>query len=316
MNEQRSPRAGLEEFLEVLVGREPPGSFLEIRSRRRGNPSQLQQHWHHTADTHNAALAIERLAAQGDVYVGVAPRHSRHGGKTAITHSWVLWADLDTSTRSESVEKLPVAPGIIIASGSSGHQHLYWPLTEPVDVKGAERATAALARAIGADSGAVLNAATILRPPGALNYKYRPPAAVRLERFDPTAHAIAAILAGLPRAEPPRRRGTPRASDASCDPLLMIAPAVYVEVLTGLCVPRSRKVSCPFHTDRTPSLHVYPTAVEGWCCFGCGRGGTIIDLAAHLWGLDTRGSDYYELRTRLRHLFPAGEPLREIGVRG
>jgi hypothetical protein len=34
---------------------------------------------------------------------------------------------------------------------------------------------------------------------------------------------------------------------------------------------------CPFHGDRDASLKVYDGA-RGWCCFGCGRKGSVIDF--------------------------------------
>jgi hypothetical protein len=43
------------------------------------------------------------------------------------------------------------------------------------------------------------------------------------------------------------------------------------------------------HEDRTPSLHVYGDPERGWFCFGCGRGGSIYDFAALLFGRGTRG---------------------------
>ena len=46
---------------------------------------------------------------------------------------------------------------------------------------------------------------------------------------------------------------------AGHDPLLAIAPDVYVPRLLGVEVPRHRKVRCPFHADRHASLHVYET---------------------------------------------------------
>ena len=61
-------------------------------------------------------------------------------------------------------------------------------------------------------------------------------------------------------------------------------------------------VTCPFHKDgqeRTPSL-----SVKGahWRCFGCDTGGTVIDFAAALWGLGTKGADYLEIKRRLSAL--------------
>jgi hypothetical protein len=88
------------------------------------------------------------------------------------------------------------------------------------------------------------------------------------------------------------------------DPLLAIAPAVYVRRLLGVEIPRHRKVRCPFHADRQASLHVYETAERGWYCFGrCRRGGTIYDLAAPLYGYTARGDDFLRLRDELRRLF-------------
>jgi hypothetical protein len=88
----------------------------------------------------------------------------------------------------------------------------------------------------------------------------------------------------------------------SADPLLLVPPPVYFERLTGLRVGRSGKLRCLFHDDRHPSLHVYQEAGRGWYCFGCGRGGSVYDLAALLWGRNTRGGDFVELRRELEKL--------------
>jgi hypothetical protein len=88
----------------------------------------------------------------------------------------------------------------------------------------------------------------------------------------------------------------------SADPLLLVPPPVYFERLTGVRVGRSGKLRCFFHDDRHPSLHVYPEAGRGWYCFGCGRGGSVYDLAALLWGRKTRGGDFLELRRELERL--------------
>jgi putative DNA primase/helicase len=93
------------------------------------------------------------------------------------------------------------------------------------------------------------------------------------------------------------------AADYEPDPLAAITPPEYVERLTGAAAPAGGgKIHCPLpgHEDeRTPSFHVYAAAERGWHCYGCGRGGTIYDLAGALWGLDTRGAAFLELRSRL-----------------
>jgi CHC2 zinc finger len=82
-----------------------------------------------------------------------------------------------------------------------------------------------------------------------------------------------------------------------------------VRRLLGIEVPHHRKLACPFHDDRRPSLHVHPTAERGWYCYGrCRRCGTIYDLAAPLYGLEMRGDDFMRLRAQLRRLFGLQAP--------
>ncbi len=52
---------------------------------------------------------------------------------------------------------------------------------------------------------------------------------------------------------------------------------------------RAGYISCPFHNEKTASLKVYD-GNRGWHCFGCGRGGSVIDFAMELFNLDFRGA--------------------------
>lgn len=92
----------------------------------------------------------------------------------------------------------------------------------------------------------------------------------------------------------------PRTQTSSGDDVLdTIAPTEYVEALTGEQVPsRGGSIRCPLpgHDDRTPSCHVYADPGRGWYCHGCHRGGSAIDLAAELTGIEPRGEGYRELR--------------------
>lgn len=47
---------------------------------------------------------------------------------------------------------------------------------------------------------------------------------------------------------------------------------------------------CPLHGEKTASLKVYDDPRRGWHCFGCGRGGTVIDLGMALWNTDFKGA--------------------------
>ena len=54
----------------------------------------------------------------------------------------------------------------------------------------------------------------------------------------------------------------------------------------GYTPTRAGFIKCPFHAgDRTASLKAYPSG-RGWYCFGCHRGGTVIDFVVELFGLD------------------------------
>lgn len=137
--------------------------------------------------------------------------------------------------------------------------------------------------------------------------QHQPPTRVDALRLDvERRHAAADVIGAFadpPAPAPPSPARAAVASDGD-DPLLTIAPEVYVSRLLGVDVPRHRKVACPFHEDRHPSLHVYPTPGLGWYCYGrCRRGGTIYDLAAPLYGYTDRGEDFLRLRAELRRLF-------------
>ncbi len=48
---------------------------------------------------------------------------------------------------------------------------------------------------------------------------------------------------------------------------------------------RSGYISCPFHHEKTASLMLYQEPGRGWHCFGCGRGGSVIDFVMELFGI-------------------------------
>jgi hypothetical protein len=151
------------------------------------------------------------------------------------------------------------------------------------------------------------SAARILRIPRTLSHKHQPPTAVDAIRLNTDGRVVAADVVGSlpdPPAPAPTRTTIVPVGHRGDDPLLAIAPEVYVRRLLGVEVPRHRKVPCPFHEDRHASLHVYESAERGWYCFGaCRRGGTIYDLAASLYGYAARGEEFLRLRRELRRLF-------------
>ena len=247
----------MQRYLRALFARDEPGALIEVRYRYRDG---MRRTFFDVTDTAAAARTIARLATATDVYVGVAPRLRRAGGKDAIEHVWSLWADLDHPDAAAALDDLPVAPAIVIASGTPGHLHAYWPLDDR-DQRRRRRtgANRRLAAQLHGDGGSVTNAATILRPPSTYSHKTTPPTPVVVERL----HDVTTTVQAVDR----RHRTRPHANShnehpddvvhRSQDPLRALDPALYVSVLTGQPVGRSRKVRCPFHDDRTPSLHVY-----------------------------------------------------------
>ena len=47
---------------------------------------------------------------------------------------------------------------------------------------------------------------------------------------------------------------------------------------------RAGYIQCPFHKEKTASLKLYSGA-GGWHCFGCGKGGTVIDFTMELFSI-------------------------------
>jgi hypothetical protein len=292
-------------FLSMLAGSADRGELLELRYRL-DDGYRMGQVFDQPTRLRGLATRAIALGRRTDVYVGCAPRTRRHGGRDAVARAFVLWADCDGEDAVAALAEFEPAPAIVIASGSGSNCHAYWPLTEPLARDDVERGNRRLAHALSADPASA-DAARILRVPGTLSWKHDPPTAVDAIRMDTDRRVNAVDVVGsLPDPPAPAAARTtivpPGHRDG--DPLLAIAPEVYVRRLLGVEVPRHRKVPCPFHEDRHASLHVYETAERGWYCFGaCRRGGTIYDLAAPLYGYTARGEDFLRLRAELRRLF-------------
>ena len=207
---------------------------------------------------------------------------------------------------AQAAQSYDPEPAIVIASGSGSNVHVYWPLRAPLAPREAERGNLRLAHALGADERC-FDAARILRPPSTWNHKHQPSKPVTALRLETgLAFDASDVLERAPAIDDARIRHRwidRSARDDRSDPLLQLGPAVYIGALLGVRARPGRKVHCPFHSDRHPSLHVYPTAARGWYCFSCGRGGSIYDLAAAIWGIETRGRDFVELRRRLTERF-------------
>ncbi len=63
----------------------------------------------------------------------------------------------------------------------------------------------------------------------------------------------------------------------------------------------------PNHDERTPSFTVYP-GDRGWWCYGCQRGGDVVDLARSAWGIDRADAAAAEVLMAFGHDVPQRPP--------
>ncbi len=285
-------------YLRALYAHAPKRSFVELRYR---TLNAMRQTFHPACELDAISAEIITRAPASDVYLGVIPRRRRGGGRDdLVSEARVLWVDCDTPEAVAALRATSPRPSIAVASGTGENTHAYWLLSEPTALADIEQGNRCLAARLAADP-VCADAARILRPPS-LNHKYRPPAVVRLENCEPDRRHLIEHVVGKLAADRSRCRDRHAVLDPD-DPLRSISPIVYIERLARIAVPRHRKIRCPFHDDRTPSLHVYRDSGRGWYCFGCNRGGSIYDFAAHLWDLDNNGASFDELQDRLCTIF-------------
>jgi hypothetical protein len=294
-------------YLRILSEDARPTQFFDLRysppaglmRRRYVSVLRLQQ----------IASRITTLAPDADVYLGAALRDRARGDKAAINGSHLLYIECDDPSARERLADFACQPSMIVASGSPGHLHLYWRLSERATAAEIESANRRLALSLHGEPGCA-DIVRMLRPPRSLNHKHTPPLPVRLLEHDASArYTLAELVATLPH-DPQPRRALPASSasrrverNALNRAALAIPADEYVRVLVSREPNRAGKVLCPFHEETEPSLQLYPDGT--FYCFGarCKKGGTIFDFAAAVWGIGTREDDFLELRRRLARTF-------------
>ncbi len=286
----------------VLGGNAAHDHLLEVRVRC---ADHIEQRFFPVGGYRAAAAFGITQARHGDVYLSALPRIRPSGTKDDVEASWVLWTDVDREDGLDHVVRFaPVLPSIIIASGTPGHVLAIWQLREPLAAEQVKPMNRRVAHALGGDLAAT-DAARVLRLPGTLNHKHDPARPVRCVEIRPRSYAVEQVVGHLPDPPaPPRppRRHTAWPGARDDDILLTISPTEYAVALTGHELGGDSKIRCPFHGDgqeRTPSLHAWTDPEDGWFCFGCERGGSIVDFGSELYGIDPRGRGYHDIRRRL-----------------
>ena len=151
-----------ETFFAVLF--EGKTGFIEIRSIRRGYVKrQFFELPHEIQDAATSAVAMG-----GDVIFGVLPRIRKSGKNEDVIEVYNFWVDADSDACPW--KDFPLPPTAVAESGSPGHYHAYWALTEPLSTKEAPVYLKALTLALNADAQAT-DIARCLRVPGTINTK-------------------------------------------------------------------------------------------------------------------------------------------------
>lgn len=177
-------RARYPELTALLSAFPPAEGYLEFRRRHPVHRRVTRLF----ARPDDLGTVLPWLASRGgctDVFLGIALRDGRGGSKANVVSLPALWVDVDRG-RLEPPEDVP-GPTAIVSSGR-GH-HLYWALATAIALdddrrRYVDRVLRGLARRLGGDIASA-EVAHLLRVPGTLNAKYRPPVLARLMHLVP-----------------------------------------------------------------------------------------------------------------------------------
>lgn len=297
-----------EVHLDLWWGAVPDHLLLNVRPIRKradGRASLPQRFFR--ADEVNQILefAEEAEEAGDDVFLGCLPRAVPDGGKKAVAHHSILWADLDVgtdghkkpgqfATRSEALaalDRCPVAPSLSVWSG--GGIHAWWMLDGDLGEEAWQQAIRSVSHVLGSDDS-VAFPAHVLRLAGTKNYKLpearpvelltmrpEPIPASALDRLPKAPEKVQEVLRDLEQR--PASRTTIFASDRPFDrandiPVLDIARKLQIKLIRqsgGFYGP------CPVHKGENPSMRFGGRRNVATCFSDCNQKAyTAVDLVA------------------------------------
>ena len=294
--------AGADGLVEVAAGRRRPDGSLQMRSR------SAMDHFPAAGDLEALARLVRHHRTLGDEVfcTPLTRRHPRPGRAGAILPAAVCWVDIDDPAAVAPLRAFRQRPHLVVRSGSGG-VHAYWRLGRPLQPAAVEEANRRLAGALGGDLAST-DSPRIMRVPGTTNHKAGRPCHLAYVDLARPGFTPERLVAGLddpaPAPPPPDERTLARWAEQNArDPAKQIPPPVYFRLLAGETVAeRGGDVRCPLpdHQDENPSCRVYPIAEQGWRCHGCGRGGSIYDLASLLeggpWGSALRDERFKRIK--------------------
>jgi hypothetical protein len=312
----RALHRGCPGLVEVVAGRRQADGSLRMRSRHR------QENYPDAGDTDALVRLVRRHREDGlEVFCTPLTRgHARPGRAGAILPAAICWVDIDDTDGVSLLRAFPHRPHMVVRSGSGG-AHAYWRMAPTLDPARVEEVNRRLAGALAGDLAST-DSPRIMRVPGTTNHKAgRPCVLVYLDLTRPgfpPERLVGGLSDPAPAPPPPDERTLARWADRNArDPAKQVPPPAYFRLLAGVPVPeRGGDVRCPLpdHQDENPSCRVYPAPDQGWRCHGCGRGGSIYDLASLLergpWGRALREQQFRRVRAHVWQLLgiPADEP--------
>ena len=301
-------------FLELTPGTRPRDGRLELDRRTRaehflpaglsGGERWLPRALYHAERILDGAYARRRFAEgpREEVFLGVAARQARAGGREHVAESRWLWVDVDDPGKLDGLRAfLAERPAhLVVESAGSGGLHCYWELDHPLAAKELDdqtgevtepigRANLRLIEALGADRQC-RDRGRVLRLAGNRNFKTGRWARISQADLTLAPYTVGELVGDLADPEPETVRRPLRRAGAFLgrdDPVHRVPPPVYFRALAGVDVPPGggviRCVS-PAHEDRHPSMRVYADPAGGFVCWSCGVGGTAYDLYALVTG--------------------------------
>jgi|GEM_PF-1320718 len=273
-------------LVEVAAGRRAEDGALRMRSRSdRGRyPPAGDQ-------AALVRLAREHRERGDEVFCTPLTRgHPLPGRAGKVTRGAVCWVDIDEPEGVERLRRFPHRPHLVVWSGSGG-AHAYWRLASNVSAEEVEALNRKLCGPLLSDLAST-DRARIMRLPGTYNAKAGRPCVVAYLDLARPAFAAEELGAGFDDPDPPppppdagslRRRVERLRTDGAKS----VPPPEYFRLLAGVGAPDGGGlIPCPLpgHEEEIASCMVYAEANQGWTCFGCGRGGTIYDLASLVQG--------------------------------
>jgi hypothetical protein len=268
------------------VRREPGGKPRPDRGAERslfasmGDVAALQQ------------IARSTRDANQECWVSVCGRPAPQPGGAAVPGGRVLWADCDTPQAIDAARKLVRRVPVRLLVESAGardpgerRRHLYLLANRWLGAEELEAANARLAELLGSDR--VGDRGRLMRLPGTVNRKGGSPGRLcRIVACDLHSPGVDLDdLLGAPVAVTPRPKPAPKptAFGRPAGPL----PAVSMPAREWFAllepdrpVNRHGYARCPLHDDTTPSLKLYDPPQDGWYCWGCARGGDLVEYLA------------------------------------